>query len=1066
MNTISDKIIDVLMELPSECSYIDYKVIPYEKSKSHEFIRDIIAMLNSEELMEEDKYIIIGVEDKTLSLRGIVKEEWRDDNEWQNLLDKINPRPHVQTGIVDFKDKCFGYIYMRAQDNMDQPYEVKDTCIGDPSAPLKEKKGVFRGQAFTRYGSSNRILEEAGRRRLIRKSNMLFNSNMYILNKNSIGPDYMDDSDVVIASMIGSWCESYEGDINDISDMAQKDYHEFIGAIRRSYESIPGFFELRNGCWKCKNHQDALISIAHKVYDDNVKTLFRIAKKAFFEIDKKYELPQDKRYMSGIHKDKNKYSKSFKHGLAEAIAVLGNNIDTFKNCSNSLIKNLLYDFIRGLFHTSDWKVYATAANEFECLGEACPEAFLQELDRVIKNKDKAFIEYFNEKENAIVTDYYGYQLIWILCTLAKIQDYFSRAIHLLFELGKIQSRFIDALVGVILPWYPQTHASIELRLGIVKGLFTDDDMLAWDVLMKLMPRKTTTGNVINNPKYIKIQDIPENVSVADYQRISLEYIHLALSKMDDNIDRIEDMFSVIDDVPHGVQNEILNVIEENCKNISRNDKERLWKKGQDFVSNHRRFKDAQWALNEERLKEIEDFINGLDVDAKKLFNIRLFRKDQFELYDRIDTFEEEEKKLRNKQKDAILEIYQTGGKKSCDDFSGLIENKYLYGVIIASVFSNEELTESLEEGIINKEDEIVSGISNGLAYEQLKLILYSFDDTTKANILSKVVIDDNKIGEIKLLDNDSADIFWRMSNVWRIHLSEENNIKFAINGFNRNNKYCDSVEFIHFLLNGNKSLDSELVIETLDNYPTEEKMNQNESYAVKQIIKWLHNQKVNKDKMILIEWKYLDLLNETDGVSPICLWNELANNPDFFIYILKLMTGREKIDSKSEAKISEHSFELLSSWKTIPGSEKDGIINSAALNEWIFHVSNKLKEYDLDRMAMEYLGKTFYYAPKDKDGFFISRIVAAYLQKEEMDSARMGYELEAYNSRGVHFVDPTGKPEFELEEKYKDYADEADKEGYFRFAVTLRNIASSFHRHALENIEDSRLIGYGESPSS
>ncbi len=65
-------------------------------------------MLNSEELMEKDKYIIIGVEDKTLSLRGIVKEEWRDDNEWQNLLDKINPRPHVQTGIVDFKDKCFG----------------------------------------------------------------------------------------------------------------------------------------------------------------------------------------------------------------------------------------------------------------------------------------------------------------------------------------------------------------------------------------------------------------------------------------------------------------------------------------------------------------------------------------------------------------------------------------------------------------------------------------------------------------------------------------------------------------------------------------------------------------------------------------------------------------------------------------------------------------------------------------------------------------------------------------------------------------------------------------------
>jgi len=82
---IDDKIQDLLTKLPSECSCIDYKVVPYDRYKDHEFIRDVIAMLNSEEGLNKEKFIVFGVTNER-KLRGIDTTEWRDDNEWQHLL--------------------------------------------------------------------------------------------------------------------------------------------------------------------------------------------------------------------------------------------------------------------------------------------------------------------------------------------------------------------------------------------------------------------------------------------------------------------------------------------------------------------------------------------------------------------------------------------------------------------------------------------------------------------------------------------------------------------------------------------------------------------------------------------------------------------------------------------------------------------------------------------------------------------------------------------------------------------------------------------------------------------
>ena len=118
-----EDVIRILSELPSECSYLDYKEIPYLGNKKHDFIKDSIAMLNSPEGIGKKKYIIFGVSNDK-QLVGIKKDMQPDDNEFQNWADNISPRPQLQTGTVIFKEKLFGYVYL-SDSNDYVVYEAK-----------------------------------------------------------------------------------------------------------------------------------------------------------------------------------------------------------------------------------------------------------------------------------------------------------------------------------------------------------------------------------------------------------------------------------------------------------------------------------------------------------------------------------------------------------------------------------------------------------------------------------------------------------------------------------------------------------------------------------------------------------------------------------------------------------------------------------------------------------------------------------------------------------------------------------------------------------------------------
>jgi hypothetical protein len=187
----------------------------------------------------------------------------------------------------------------------------------------------------------------------------------------------------------------------------------------------------------------------------------------------------------------------------------------------------------------------------------------------------------------------------------------------------------------------------------------------------------------------------------------------------------------------------------------------------------------------------------------------------------------------------------------------------------------------------------------------------------------------------------------------------------------------------------------------------------------------------------------------------------LAESPSSFCEIIRIIfrsddaTKNEDTPAPTDKQraMAQNAYRLLESWNTVPGTQSDGSLSSDSLRKWIEEAQASLKESGHLDIGLQKAGEVFLHAPVDPSGLFIHRAVAEVLNREDMAELRRGYELAIINSRGAHFVDPTGAPERELSKTYNQKADAVENEGYHRLAVALRSVVDMYLREAERNVE-------------
>ena len=136
-----------------------------------------------------------------------------------------------------------------------------------------------------------------------------------------------------------------------------------------------------------------------------------------------------------------------------------------------------------------------------------------------------------------------------------------------------------------------------------------------------------------------------------------------------------------------------------------------------------------------------------------------------------------------------------------------------------------------------------------------------------------------------------------------------------------------------------------------------------------------------------------------------------------------------------------------SEWKKIR-KDKNLIFSMKTVKTWS-------RDNDRYEVAMHTVGSGLSYAELDEDKLPQTAVIEE-LNRVENEELRRGYYLGIINQRGVHWIDPEGKPELELAEDYENRANIAESRGYSRYAGILRVIGDEFKREAKSNILEAK----------
>lgn len=875
------------------------------------------------------------------------------------------------------------------------------------------------------------------------------------------------------AFLLGRWDENSTGDGDIVAELSGEDYTDWIQPLREALE-VPGIpLGLRNGLWSTKRSLKTWEPLGKKVFDADLDRFKSVATKVLAEANPAFDLPGNKRFMAAVLGKTPLVSEAVRGGIADSLALLGSHSELFPNCTDSKPAMISAVVVRDILQDANWRTWGSLNVHLPLLAEAAPDAFLSAVESALQRQPCPFCELFAQEGAGLTGSNYMTGLLWALEMLAWDERYLTRVAVLLGELGTIDpggnwaNRPKNSLTTIFLPWLPQTTASAEKRLTALRALAKETPESAWLVLISLLPsqRQVSTGSY--KPRWR--MEIPEKsdtgIPVKEYWEQISCFAGLALQIAECDVDRLITLVGEMGNLPTDVFNDLLDRLQTDpVIKIPEEDRTRLWSSLVETVAKHRRFSDASWAMQEESVARIDDV--AAKLAPKGLHNLyrRLFSAHSFDLYEANegDDWREQEKKLGELRSNAVRAICNDEGVDGILKFAETVGDAQQVGYTFGGIASAAEdallLPRVLDVGNVERTD-FVSGYVSArclkAGWDWVDRIVSREWSTDQLGLFFRSLpFCPDTWNRVTATLGANEGVYWRTVLFNPFQIKDEYEVvvdKFMEYGRPNAAIGCLSVALRHgHPLDHDRTTNALLAAVTSEEAP--HSMDMHHTIA---LIKALQeSSETNQEALFNVEWAYLAVLDEHWGGRPKLLERRLATDPLFFSEIVRTVyrsRGDEeepKEPSEQERRIAAHAYQLLDEWRLPPGTAADGTFSPEAFEAWLKEMRETCERTGHLEVAMSQLGRVLIYAPPDPEGLWIHIAIAGALNAKEAEEMRSGFRTGIFNSRGVHCVDPTGKPERDLAEKYKSQADDVESADFFRLANTMRGLSDSYAREA------------------
>ncbi|MCK9355824.1 MAG: hypothetical protein M0R22_01560 [Dehalococcoidia bacterium] len=624
-------------------------------------------------------------------------------------------------------------------------------------------------------------------------------------------------------------------------------------------------------------------------------------------------------------------------------------------------------------------------------------------------------------------------------------------------------------------------APLEKRRVALETLRAEVPSAAWRLLLSLLPsqRQSTMGSYKPKWRTSISEEQPAKVTPREYWQQVEVYASLAVDMAKDNNTRLLEMTSHLESLPPPLMARILEHLSSpSIVGLSEDERVPLWANLTQLVSKHRRHAAARWALNPEVLSTIEQTASRLAPSSRPNLHRRLFEERAYDLFDGEGNWEEQQRRLEELREAAVRDILQNESADAVVRFAESVESSPEVGHILGLVAEPSVdslvlpcLLESENRRLVNFACGYVRGRYAGHGWSWVDQIdKRNWSETQLGLFLGHLPFAADTWKRVQDLLEGAEYEYWRR--VQGNPYQSPDDLDTGVDQLLKYGRPLAAIDCMWSVTHSGKVPDAARAVRALlaALTSTEESHSGMAHHAIVDLIKTLQdNPNTSADDLTKIEWAYLPLLQADGRVSPRTLERRLASDPEFFceairmVYRSKTGTEAKTAHSDVERAMAEKAYSLLHEWRTPPGLQPDGSFSGEKLLEWLGTVKESSRQSGHLEVALTHLGSVLYHCPLDSDGLWLHRSAADVLNAKDAEDIRSGFATAIFNSRGVHSVDPTAKPELALSAQYRRKADQAEDAGYHRLATTMRGLAESYERDARRIVEEHGGDGRSDS---
>ncbi|OCX69330.1 XRE family transcriptional regulator [Acidithiobacillus thiooxidans] len=883
-------------------------------------------------------------------------------------------------------------------------------------------------------------------------------------------------AELIAAMFAGAWMDTNGPDRKLISKLAGCSYEQFETVLAPLAAGLDGPIVRLGNIWKVVSLRDLWTQIGAQVTPTQFARFEAAYQEVLSTINPRFATRPKGKYYEEEGEFGEEISSTLRQGLAEAMiapAVYPNQAALITD-----VVGRVGGAVHKLLHNAPAALWWSLSRDFHNIAEAAPDAFLDALEVGLEGSDPAVMSLFRSDEGVFHSAEYLSNLLWALEMLARSPNYVMRAALLLAHLdeldpgGKWGNRPSATLRRIFVTWSPQTYATPAQRLKVIDRVVREYPDVGWNLLMALAPKFHDTSGPSSMPNWRDFApDEPELITWSTVAEASRAVGKRLLAQVGGSIERWQSLLDLWGNFDSAWRVDAAVQLERFVADLSEpGEIEVLRDKLRGLLEKHRGFKDAQWALAEEDLQPLDQVFNNLQPVGVEDRVRWLFRPGAMNLRPNVD-FKAQHDELEARQIQAAEALLADLSEDALFAFTATITMHNALGVAVAMSHTPEATQRTLlKRGLLADdagEADFASGIMWGLKMKagargdawihQLwaQAIAENWGERAEIRIVHALPPAPETWAEIESRSVSLVNAYWKTLSAYVIpgdadpvyiaeHLSAADRSRDAIGWLGHNIAAKPP---------------GPLLVQTLRKAaqsaaPTDSNNAVMLSYSLGIILEYLETiPEVTEQEIVELEWSYFQSLRYSQRPART-LHRALARDPDFYVYMLKLIflpakdSGVEEPepeDIDGARQLATQAYDVLHDWALVPGTDDQGVIDLAALEDWIKRARKLLAEAGRGEIGDSKIGEILSAAKREPDQPWPPKPVREIIEMVRSRAMERGFEVGVYNRRGVTVRMPHdgGELERSLAARYRADA-EALRFDWLRTAGCLDRIASTY----------------------